>query len=261
MQSNLKTGNEKSREATVPLAIIAFVKMKKAFPFVAILLLAGCQGYKVENSKWSFVQWDEGRGRTVNEIQGADQNTFKPINTEYGKDNKHVYLNGGIIEGADQNTFALLGNHYGKDGQKVFFQDQQIANADPNTFQIIEYGWGKDKNDVYCGSQPLKVVDVASFRLLHTGILNGWAKDKSDYYHFGHTGKIDCDYPTMKILNGSYAIDKNRAYCDGTPIEGIDVKTFRAIDEVSAKDCYRDYLLERPKTNFYIKGTPLKSPP
>jgi hypothetical protein len=65
----------------------------------------------------------------------------------------------------------------------------------------------------------------------------------------------------MKILNGSYAIDKTRAYFNGIPIEGVDVKTFRAIDESSAKDCHREYLLERPKADFYINGTPLKSPP
>ena len=207
------------------------------------------------------MQWNEGVGRMVLVVDNADQTSFTPINRDYAKDKNHVFVWNRIIEGADPITFVYLGNDYSKDNHRVFFQAKEIKSADPNTFQIIEYGWSKDKNDAYCGSQPLKVVDVASFKILHIGILNDWAKDKSDYYFSGHAGKIDCDNSTMKILNGSYAIDKIRAYFDGIPIEGVDVKTFRVIDEVSAKDCNRHYLLERPKVNFYLNGTPLRSPP
>jgi hypothetical protein len=235
------------------------VKIKILFPVLILVLLTGCQSYKVENGKWSLVSWDEGRGRTVTEVQGADQSSFAPINGVYAKDKNYVFLWGNVIEGANPNTFVYLGKDYGQDRQKVFFSGKELKGADPNTFQIIEYRWSKDKNDVYYESQPMEVVDVASFKILHIGILNNWAKDKSDYYF--DAKKIDCDYFTMKILNGSYAIDKTRAYFDGIPIEGVDVKTFRAIDESSAKDCHREYLLERPKADFYINGTPLKSPP
>jgi hypothetical protein len=235
--------------------------MEKIFPVFILILLTGCQSYnyKVENGKWSFLQWDEGRGRTVSEVEGADQNSFVPINGLYAKDKNYVFLRGNFVDWADPNTFVYLGKDYGKDRQKVFFGGKELKGADPNTFQIIEYRWSKDKNDAYYESQPMEAVDVASFKILHIGILNDWAKDKSDYYF--DAKKINCDYSTLKILNGSYAIDQNRAYFDGLPIEGVDVKTFRAISEVSAKDCYRDYLLERPKASFYINGTPRKSPP
>ena len=87
----------------------------------------------------------------------------------------------------------------------------------------------------------MKVVDLSSFKILHIGLLNDWAKDKDGYYFFGVAGKIDCDYPTMKILSDLYAIDKNRAYYSGLPIEDVDVKTFRVTDTVSAKDKNRKY--------------------
>ena len=235
--------------------------MKTKFPILILILLTGCQSYKIENGKWSFVQWNEGVGRMVLVVDSADQNSFTPINRDYAKDRYHVFIWNRVIEGADPITFVYLGNDYSKDNQRVFFQAKEIKSADPNTFQIIEYGWSKDKNDAYAGIKPLKVVDLSSFKILHVGILNDWAKDKSDYYFSGHTGKIDCDYPTMKILNGSYAIDKSRAFFDGIPIEGVDVKTFRAIDENSAKDCYRDYLLERPRANFFDNNAQLVSPP
>jgi hypothetical protein len=219
--------------------------MKNIASILALILLTGCQGYKVENGKWAFVQWNEGFGRMVLPVNNADQESFKPINRDYAKDSQHVYLWDGIVKGADPNTFVCLGNNYSKDNQSVFFQAQEIKSADPGSFQVVEEGWSKDKNDVYSGSEPLKVVDVASFTILHIGLLNSWAKDNRNYYISGHAGRIDCDYPTMKILNDSYGVDKDRAYYSGIPIEGVDVKTFRATGIVTAKDKYRKYRGEK----------------
>jgi hypothetical protein len=53
--------------------------------------------------------------------------------------------------------------------------------------------------------------------------------------------KVDCDYPTMGILSDDYAVDKNRAYFQGVPIEGVDVKTFRATGPGAARDKYKTY--------------------
>jgi DKNYY family len=215
--------------------------MKRTTSIFALLLLTGCQGYKVEKGKWSFVQWNEGYGRMVLTVNNADQESFKPLNRDYAKDNKHVYLWDRVVDGADPNTFVCLGNDYSKDRTKVFLRGKELLGADPNTFQVLEYGWSKDKNDAYAWSRALKVEDLASFTILHVRLLNWWAKDKDAYYIAGHTGKIDCDYATMKILNDSYAVDKDRAYYDGKPIEGVDVKTFRATSIVTARDQYRKY--------------------
>jgi hypothetical protein len=227
------------------------------------MLLTGCQSYKIENGKWSFVQWNEGEGRSVREVQGADQSSFVPINDEYAKDNKHVFLETQVIQGADPKAFVHLGEHYGKDKQKVFFNGKEIIGADPNTFQNTHGSWSKDVNDFYYGEHPLKVLDLTSFTHINDGWGwgGGWAKDKLAYYVAGaYIGKVDCDYSTMKIFNG-YAVDKNRGYWEGIPIEGVDVNTFQEVSEVSAKDRYRDYLLERPRANFYNNNVPLKSLP
>jgi hypothetical protein len=215
--------------------------MKNIASILALLLLTGCQGYKVENGKWSFVQWNEGYGRMVLAVDNADQESFKPINRDYAKDSKNVYLWNRVVEGADPNTFVYVGNKYSKDKTKVYLRGEELRGADPNSFQVLEYGWSKDKNDVYAGSRALKVEDLASFTILHVRSLNWWAKDKNAYYIAGHTGKIDCDYASMKILNDFYGIDKNRAYYDGIPIDGVDVKTFRLTGDITAKDKYRKY--------------------
>ena len=103
-----------------------------------------------------------------------------------------------------------------------------------------------DKKDFYYLTYALGVIDPASFTIIN----DEWAKDRKAYYAFSgfikYIGKVDCDYSTMKILKRSYAVDKNRGYYEGAPIEGVDVNTFQEIDEVSAKDRYRNYLLERP---------------
>jgi hypothetical protein len=236
-----RTGNQGSREATGALAGTAF-KMKNAFPILALLLLTGCQGYKVENGKWSLIQHNEGVGRMVTQVEGADLNSFKPLNNEYAKDSKQVYWETLVIKGADPNTFVCLGQLYAKDKEKVFWREREINGADSDSFQIVDGAnlWSKDKKDFYFGEIPLGVIDVASFKIIN----NGWAKDDKAYYavpQFSKKGKVDCDYPTMKVLSELYAVDKNRAYYGCSPIEGVDVKTFQVTGDITAKDKYRKY--------------------
>jgi hypothetical protein len=221
--------------------------MKKIFPVLVLFILTGCQGYKVENGKWSFVQWNEGYGRMVLVAEDADQSSFKPINSDYAKDKNHVFLWNHVIDGADPTTFVYLKKNYSKDKSRVYYSAKPIEGADPNTFEIINAGLGKDKKDFYWLTSKLGVIDPASFTVIN----NQWAKDQKAYYAFSgfikYIGKVDCDYSSMKIFNG-YAVDKNRAYWEGVPIEGVDLNTFQEIDETSAKDRNRDYVLDQPKT-------------
>ena len=220
--------------------------MKSPVPFLALLLLTGCQGYKVENGKWSLISHDEGVGRRVTMVEGADQNSFAPINDEYAKDKKNVFWQTQIIKGADPITFLCLGQLYGKDSAKVFWREREISGADPASFQIIDGAnlWSKDKNDFYFATQPLGVTDLLSFKIIN----HGWAKDNKAFYavpQFAKVGKINCDYSTMKILSEQYAVDKNRAYYDGSPIEDVDVKTFQVTDTVTARDRFKKYRGDR----------------
>lgn len=175
-------------------------------------------------------------------VEGADQNSFQPINSEYAKDNKHVYWETQVIEGADPNTFVCLGELYSKDKEKVFWRGREIKGADPNSFQIVDGAnlWSKDRKEYYFGEHPLGVIDMASFKVIN----NGWAKDDKAYYavpQFAKKGKVDCDYPTMRILGELYAVDKDRAYYGTIPIEGVDVKTFQVTGNITANDRYRKY--------------------
>jgi len=214
---------------------------------ITLLLLTGCQaGYKVENGDWSLVRYNEGVGRMVTKIDGADQNSFQPIDKQYAKDNHRVYWETLVINGADPNTFVVLGSLYSKDKAKVFWREREITGADPATFQIVDGAnlWSRDKKDYYFAAEPLRVMDVPSFKIIN----GGWAKDSKAYYatpQFAPGGKVDCDYSSMRILSEQYAVDKKRAYYGLTPIPGVDVKTFRVTGTITARDAFKKYRGER----------------
>lgn len=210
-----------------------------------VLLLAGCQSYKVEHGKWSLIRYNEGVGRMVTVVEGADPKSFVPINREYAKDKEHVYFETTVIVGADPLTFKPLGHLYSKDRQTVFWREREIQLADPITFEIVDGSslLSKDKADFYFGEDSLGVLDLSSFKPINAG----WAKDSKAYYttpNFAKAGRVDCDYATMRILSEQYAVDARRAYYYGTPIEN-DVETFRVTGTVEARDGYRSYRGER----------------
>src|SRR5215831_656156 len=93
---------------------------------LTMLLLTGCGGYKIEKGRWSLIRYNEGVGRMVDVVEGADQNSFQPINQQYARDNQHVYWETRIIEGADPRTFTYLGHFYAKDREKVFWREREI---------------------------------------------------------------------------------------------------------------------------------------
>ena len=191
--------------------------MKAAFPILALLLLTGCQGYKIENGKWSYFYHDEGC-RHVTAMAGADQNSFVPINRVYAKDSQNVYWEGDVVHGADPSTFVPLGWEHGRDKFKVFWHRQEIQGADPDSFKIIRDSWARDKMAYY----------TIGYMLVDNFVTDRWVK-------------LDCDYSTLTILSLEYAKDKNRAYYFGSPIDGADVKTFQLTRSGTAKDRYHNY--------------------
>jgi len=215
----------------------------KSIGFVlALLLLTGCQGYKIENGNWSLIRYNEGVGRMVTVIDGADSASFTPLNREYAKDKQQVYWETTVIRGADPSTFTPLGQLYSKDKLKVFWREREIKGANPATFEVVDGGnlLSKDKGDFYFAETPLGVMDMGSFKSIN----HGWAKDAKAYYttpNFSKSGRVDCDYATMRILSDEYAVDGKRAYYYGMPIAGVDVDSFRVTGMIEARDRYKKY--------------------
>jgi len=61
-----------------------------------VLLVSGCggcsTGYQQVDGKWAYVTINTGAGRSVNYIEGADQETFEVLAEDiYAKDKNRVY--------------------------------------------------------------------------------------------------------------------------------------------------------------------------
>lgn len=222
---------------------------------VLMLVLCGCAGrYRTEHGQWVFVWWNEGTGRTAKYVEGVDPETFQKLSPAiYAKDKNHVYLRGEVIPAADPASFEHLVGRYARDSHRVFLDTKVVSGADSATFHKLrgQEILGRDKNDFYYGDSPFHVIDLASFKVIN----DGWAKDSSAYYAYGYfhyIRRVNCDYASMNILNGSWAKDRNRAYYQGLPIEGVDLPSFHACDDLVAKDknrTYRDPEFERIQQN------------
>ena len=209
-------------------------------------LLSGCAAhYESKQGEVAFVHWNEGVGRDVQNVKGADTASFQQLKKgDYAKDKNRVYWWGSIITNADPATFELMAGRYAKDGKYVYLDQNIVEGADPATFQKLtgKEIWGRDKNDFYYGNEALHVSDLGSFVILN----DGWARDRRYYYYYAYgyiheSRKVDCDYASMKVLNDFWAKDARRAYYENKPIEVLDLASFHTVSEFEAKDKFRRY--------------------
>jgi hypothetical protein len=220
--------------------------MRVLFLLIVVSLVSGCAAhYQAKPGGMDFVYWNEGVGRAVENVGGADAGSFQQLKKgEYAKDKNHVYWRGTIISNAEPVTFELLVGRYAKDSKHVYLDQNVVEGADPETFQKLpgKEIWGQDKNDFYYGNEALHVSDPGSFIILN----DGWAKDSHFYYYYAYgyihvSRKVDCDYASMKILNDFWAKDARRAYYGMKPVEVLDLVSFHTVGEFEGKDKYRRY--------------------
>ena len=211
-------------------------------------------GYKLTDGKWKYVTWDEGNGRVEHDIEGINGSLTVLSDSEYAKDQIHVFYHAEMIQGADPATFELLpGARYAKDKSHVFVMRRIIDGADPKTFEIIKESYGRDATAIFCGNIRMNVADPAKFEplrctgmwtgsyvkgdfLFHYGeefealdvsqdhpaiIGEGWGRD-GKYYYYGPARIEAADYATFKIIDGFNSADKNRAYMFSFPADELE---------------------------------------
>lgn len=144
--------------------------------------------------------------------------------SQYQKDNEHVYLWGKIIKDADSKTFEQIGSYF-KDKNKVYYSRSSndtykdialtldnvvVPNIDAQTFRVMKENkqYYVDKNGIYVGAgetlTPLPGVDVNTFEIL------------------GMCGSVEKSY-------AYYSKDSSHVYCGTTLIKNADPKTFSII--------------------------------
>ena len=215
---------------------------------ICVVLLTACHGYKNDGKQVRYEYWNEGFGFGSVKVD-ADPQTFEDLGDSYGRDAKHVFIEGKLVEGADGATFKYLGKRYGVDANHVWHNDTIMSTADPKTFRVHSELLAEDTTDYYWYGRAVRVVDKQSFVIL--GDIDDfdtrWAKDKYNAYCMGYAPVPLADnesFHTIKgarWMSGDYAADKYRVYFQDHIVEGADPQTFREVEFYVGQDKNRVY--------------------
>lgn len=215
---------------------------------ICVVLLTACHGYKNDGKQVRYEYWNEGFGFGSVKVD-ADPQTFEDLGDSYGRDAKHVFIEGKLVEGADGATFKYLGKRYGVDANHVWHNDTIMSTADPKTFRVHSELLAEDTTDYYWYGRAVRVVDKQSFVIL--GDIDDfdtrWAKDKCNAYCMGYAPVPLADYESFhtikgaRWMSGDYAADKYRVYFQDHIVEGADPQTFREVEFYVGQDKNRVY--------------------
>lgn len=191
-------------------------------------------------------------------INGADPDSFEIVGETYyryftqsciSKDKNSVFDGLEPISGIDPATVAIEG-WYLKDKNGAYYGEPftLIPGADPATFSASSTNRiASDQSWIYeCGKRAMPNRKDA--------ILLGdfYGKSDSAIYHMGQK-ILGANVQTFNVLfgdgvlqcesrTGGYAIDRDRVYFGGKPIEGADPKSFKLLNRIGhAKDKRAEY--------------------
>lgn len=233
-----------------------------------------------------YIHFEDFRGPMKKEVVGYDSETFKALRfNSHAKDKNHAYYCGRIIEGADPETFKPVNKEYSVDANSIFYMEKRRSNASPESLRILKGKFALDSDSVYYSYESISEADPETFKILKKGysrdknyvfyenrtlhevqepdqykvLCHLWGRDSQRYYFKGAEIK-GADYNSFQILrtssvSSSYAKDKNHVYycsyfqskIEVSIIEGADIKTFKIVSNNmsgSAKD----------KNGFYNLG-------
>ena len=241
---------------------LSWLTIRILVPIMLLLLTACFTGYSQNGNKVAWHDWNEGTGRNVHYLEGADPVTFLVLAKDsYAKDKTYVWYQTSRLAGADAGSFQVLSDtNYGKDNSHVFFQDVLIPNADPATFRLLGFAYSRDDSQVFCGTVPMKVHAINSFEVIMESIgyggldfgdldalkeaiesnnmphyivgIGGWARDGISYYYGAHEVK-GAEYESFIVLNEDYAKDNIKVYYWGRVVSLADPATFEVLRKTS----------------------------
>lgn len=179
-------------------------------------------------------------------VPQADPPTFKQLPDSalafdrYAADRNHAYYDGNILSGADPATFRRIKGDYWRDKTRVYYYGKSVPGAEPDSFRHLGDDWWRDNRNIYVQDKPVNPKDSGTFQILNAN----WAKDSKWYYpvDVGHYAPIkSLDYATFRILRDGWAVDCNRAYYFSNPVKVADIRSFRVISSIFARDNYWCY--------------------
>ena len=197
--------------------------MKPQFGIFLLFLvfLFGCKRkYTVEGDKVYFHYWNEGSGSNKWLLDSADGNTFRTLDIGcdcdfvFGKDDRHLFIDGIPMNGIDPNTFTFIGNYVFRDKDSAYFfgaynniQHCSIHNVNPDQIKLMEYPWAKAGNILIHGYDTVLLDDIGDF----DPIDEEWGKTKK-YVIYENQILKEADLKTFKVINRYSGKDKRHIY-------------------------------------------------
>lgn len=189
--------------------------------FFSFSILASCRrGYKVENRKVYYEYWNEGSGQNKWFLEKADAESFQTLKFDcdcsfyFGKDKKHLFIDGQPIRHIDPNTFRFVGNYIFRDKDSAYFfgfynniNDCAIKGVNPDKLKLIKYPWSKTENILVHGYDTLLLDDINDFEPID----EDWGKTKKYVINNNEILK-DADPETFRVINSYSGKDKRHQY-------------------------------------------------
>ena len=192
-------------------------------------------------------------------LEKANADKFVIINPYFGKDNKNVYYQGGIIKDSDPATFRFLGGvstligstGYSKDKKNVYYLGDIITGADSASFTVLDKveGYGKDNKNVYFMGKRLDYADSASFKTIG----NDYTADKNAVYY--KSEKLTGADPAGYTLDGHYLLSSGSVFYRKEKT-GYDMNTFKVMEEFfDGNTCWNGYVyaMVKDKNGVYVR--------
>lgn len=197
------------------------MKLRFGLYLILTICLLSCKSkYTVEGNKVYFHYWNEGSGSNKFLLDSADGKTFKSLYIKcdcsflFGKDSRHLFIDGVPISGIDPNTFAFVGNYLFRDKDSAYFfgfynniQNCRIHNVNPDMIRLNQYPWAEAGNILIHGYDTLELNDIADF----VPIDEDWGKTKK-YVIYENKILKDSDPKTFKVVNSYLGKDKRHSY-------------------------------------------------
>jgi hypothetical protein len=186
-----------------------------------LVIAAGCtRKYTVEGNKVYFNYWNEGSGSNKWRIDSADATTFTEVKFDcncdftFGKDTRHLFIDGVPIENIDPNSFAFVGHYIFKDKDSAYFfgfyndiNDCVIRGVNPDKITLLRYPWAKIGKTLIHGNSTIQLEDINDFEPID----ENWGKTKSKILNKNMILK-GADLETFTIIDTYRGKDKNNTY-------------------------------------------------
>jgi len=163
------------------------------------------------------------------EVEGADIDTFEPLNSIYARDKNYAYYEHERIAGADANTFKPLGEIYASDKNDVYYRNKRLPDERPGDFKALDGAYAVGTNAVYWAGEVVPSADPNTFEVVAFQI------DTTTRYYGKDKNAIFClekhlsDQPTLfrPLNNDGYFVDgKDVYYAYSCESLGADPTTF-----------------------------------